>query len=1066
MQDNIKETPLFPFLLGGGEMGGIVRNYDWDYSPLGGIDQWPHSLRAAVGLLLHSAFPMLLFWGREKMVTFYNDAFRPSLGIDGKHPAIGKPAYEMWNDIWENIGPLLQEVLDTGEAIYFENQLVSFHRNGRMENTFWTFSYSPAYNDEGEIDGVFVTCRETTDAINSYRQLEESEKRFRTMAESSDVLIAVSDETSNAIYFNKAWVDLTGRPMDKLLSFGWADLVHPDDRQRYLDIYLDTFKLREPFTGEFRILNNAGHYRSLLAKGTTRLNNDGTFSGYISSCIDITDQLQGQLKLQQNQLYLQLLSNAVPAIIFYLDSEQRYQSYNERFNEWFDVKGKEAIGKTVREFVGEEAYQKILPHLSVAYSGHPEQFEMFAPSPMNEVKWLNIIYTPRIDEEGKVSGVIVHALDITERKHSEIALRESEARFRALIEEAPVATCVFSGREMKIALANNKMLDLWGRDSTVIGMPIAEALPYLEGQPFFQILDNVYTTGVAYSQSAARAEMEHKGQLRTVYFNFTYKPLFNEAGEVYSIIDMAFDVTEQVLMQQKIEESRRELLNSFNDSPVGIAIITGDDLSIKMVNPFYATITGRSQEELINKPLLIAMPELAGQGFDTELFKVMTTGQPFTARDAPVEILRNEKKETKYLDFTYQPQKNDTGEITGILVVVIEVTQKVAARKDIEEKELALRNAVEFAELGTWTFNTITGEGLFSQRHLNMFGLDSQSTSAEDASVVIVERDRDRVKKLFYDSLKPGSDGKYQAEYEVKHAKTDEHIIVKSQGQVYYNAEGEAIKISGTTQDITIQRQTQAALEAEVQKRTKELAEAIESLNHTNRELKRSNANLEEFAHAASHDLKEPVRKILFFAQRLKDQLKNQLTEAESFSFTRIENATQRMGTLIDDLLMYSHVSQRPPEKENIDLNVKMKNVIEDLELDIQDKKGKVDIDKLPVIKGYSRQLQQLFQNLISNALKYGKADTPPHIVIRAEMAEQNQKQFHIIIIEDNGIGFEQQYEDKIFQMFTRLHAKHEYSGTGVGLSIVKKVVDNHNGFIRVESRPGEGSVFSVYLPE
>jgi PAS domain S-box-containing protein len=1065
VQESLNKSIVLPFLQGGGEMGERIRNYDWENTPVGSFHQWPQSLRAAVGLVIHSSFPMLLFWGKSTLISFYNDAFRPSLGENGKHPAIGQPASDMWSDIWDYIGPLLQKVMDTGEAAYFENQLVPFYRNGGTENTFWTFSYSPAYNDEGEVDGVFVVCKETTEALVSYRKMEESEARFRNMAESSDVLIALSDHTSNAIYFNRAWVNLTGRPMEKLLSFGWADLVHPDDREPYLNIYLNAFKLREAFTGEFRIQNGDGLYRRLLAKGVTRYDSDGSFSGYISSCIDITDQLEGRRLLQQNEMYLKLLSNTVPAMIFYLDNERRYQSYNEKFNEWFSVKGNAAIGKSVSEFIGDEAYQKVKPHLDIAYAGTPEQFEMFAPSRMNAGKWLNIIYTPHVNTEGKVAGVIVHATDITQRKKSEIALRESEARFRALIEEAPVATGLLTGREMKIALANDKMLDLWGRDNAVIGLPLIEALPYLKGQPFLDILDKVYSTGQSHSESAARAEMERDGKLNTRYFNYTYKPLINDGGEVYGIIDMAIDVTEQVLMQQKIDESRRELLKSFNDSPVGIAIITGDDLRFKMVNPFYAMLTGRPSEELIEKPLLAAIPEFAGQGFDTELYKVMQTGTPFTAKDAAVEVIRNGKVETIYIDFTYQPQKGDDGTITGVLVVVVEVTPKVLARKSIEEKEIAWRNAVELAELGTWTLNVETGITELSQRHADMFGVSSTKITLEEALAPIVEEDREKVAKAIKEALHPGSAGRFEAEYEVICGKTGKRISVKALGQVLFNKDGQPVKISGTAQDVTIQQQTQAALEAEVQKRTSELAQAIESLNHTNRELKRSNANLEEFAHAASHDLKEPVRKILFFAQRLKEQLKNQLTEAEDFSFSRIENATQRMGNLIDDLLLYSHVSQRPHEKESIDLNLKMRNVLEDLELDIQEKKAVVHAGELPQIKGYRRQLQQLFQNLISNSLKYSKAGEVPRIDISASNAEENQKLYHVITIKDNGIGFEQQYENKIFQMFTRLHGKQEYSGTGVGLSIVKKVVENHNGFIRVESKVGEGSVFRVYLP-
>jgi light-regulated signal transduction histidine kinase (bacteriophytochrome) len=266
--------------------------------------------------------------------------------------------------------------------------------------------------------------------------------------------------------------------------------------------------------------------------------------------------------------------------------------------------------------------------------------------------------------------------------------------------------------------------------------------------------------------------------------------------------------------------------------------------------------------------------------------------------------------------------------------------------------------------------------------------------------------------------------------------------------------------------DVTDQVLTRMQIEAVVEQRTKELAETNEILKITNKELQRSNSNLEEFAHAASHDLKEPIRKIQFFTSLLKEQLNIQLKEDQTRSFNKIENATLRMGNLIDDLLLYSHVSHRPHELESIDLNQKVQNVLEDLDLDIQGKTAKVTVGKLPVVQGYRRQLQQLFQNLISNALKYSKADIPPLIEISGRKVTKHQKTYHVIDIKDNGIGFEPHYSDKIFQMFARLHGKQEYSGTGVGLSIVKKVVENHNGFIDVESTPGKGSTFSVYLPE
>jgi len=239
-------------------------------------------------------------------------------------------------------------------------------------------------------------------------------------------------------------------------------------------------------------------------------------------------------------------------------------------------------------------------------------------------------------------------------------------------------------------------------------------------------------------------------------------------------------------------------------------------------------------------------------------------------------------------------------------------------------------------------------------------------------------------------------------------------------------------------------------------------------------ELQRSNANLEEFAYAASHDLKEPIRKIHFFCDRLKTQHTATLSEEGIRILDRLQTAAERMQLLVDTLLEYSHVSVRPHATEDIDLNEKVRLVCEDLELAIEEKKASIQIDPLPVIKGYRRQLQQLFHNLIGNALKYSKAGIPPvvhishRIVKGSEMslpATDGLQTFHLIEVKDNGIGFDQHDADRIFNVFQRLHGNTEYSGTGIGLSIVRKVVQNHQGYIWAESALDLGATFKVLLP-
>ena len=247
-------------------------------------------------------------------------------------------------------------------------------------------------------------------------------------------------------------------------------------------------------------------------------------------------------------------------------------------------------------------------------------------------------------------------------------------------------------------------------------------------------------------------------------------------------------------------------------------------------------------------------------------------------------------------------------------------------------------------------------------------------------------------------------------------------------------------------------------------------------LEKTIKALERSNMHLEDFAHAASHDMKEPLRKIHTFIDRLKLKLGPRLEEAESSLFGRIETAADRMQLLVEDLLEFSLVSQQTQEPEAVDLNEKMSKILSDLEISIEEKKAVIHVAPLPVINGNNRQLQQLFQNLLGNALKYSKPDVSPVVEITSQTLKgadsgiavatnDRQKLFHLFTIKDNGIGFEQQYADRIFNIFTRLHGRTEYAGTGIGLAIAQKVVQNHQGYITAEGVPDVGATFKVLLP-
>ncbi|MBE7171697.1 MAG: PAS domain-containing protein [Williamsia sp.] len=558
--------------------------------------------------------------------------------------------------------------------------------------------------------------------------------------------------------------------------------------------------------------------------------------------------------------------------------------------------------------------------------------------------------------------------------------------------------------------------------------------------------------------------------LKDQVWNLLNKPVLDAAGRVQYIIHTLEDITSSFLARKEKEEAKaqaekqKRLYETINGNTPDLIYVFDLTYRFTYANAALLAMWGKTAEQAVGKGLLENGYEpWHAEMHEREIDKIVETKKPIRGEVSfPHAILGK-----RIYDYILVPVLNKDGEVEAVAGTTRDITEAKLAEESLKESERHLRTLIMQAPVAMCI----------------MVGADHVVDIANDLMIELWGKPKEVVmNKPIFEGL---PDAKEQGlEYILEQVYTTgepfkamEHPVeLLRNGQLevvyqdfvyepYRDARSNIVGVIAATIDVTDQVLARRKIEDVVAQRTKELAQANETLQRTNTELQRSNQNLEEFAHAASHDLKEPIRKIHFFTNQLKHQLSEQLKEGELTSFERIENATERMATLIDDLLLYSHVSQRPHEAKAVDLNEKIKRVLEDLELDILERRATIQVGKLPVVNGYGRQLQQLFQNLLSNALKYSKPDVLPQIAITAEKVEREGRQFHLIKVQDNGIGFDQKYEEKIFKMFARLHGKSEYGGTGVGLSIVKKVVENHHGFITAEGRPEEGAVFSVYLP-
>jgi PAS domain S-box-containing protein len=553
----------YPFLKGGGEMGEAIRQYDWSNSILGPIEKWPRSLVTTLGVILHSAFPMFFFWGKE-LICFYNDPFRPSLGVDGKHPAIGKFGKQVWPEIWDFIGPLIDNVMTKGENVRFDDQLVPFYRNGRIEDIYWTFSYSPAYGDDGTINGVVVTCMETTEKVNSFRQLRENKDFLHFATEATELAIWDYDTLTQTFTGNerlKEWFGFTPEAVidpSKLIA-----VIAENERERVGESirkalqfdaggrYEMVYTLVHPSTKKERIVNS---------KGRAWFNEDKKAYRYHGTLQDITSSRRAQEALQRNeQRFRNLIAESMVPTALFRGRNLVLELANDSMLQFWE-KDASVIGKTILEFFPDLAGNAFLDVLDQVYTtgvtySAQDALAFSKGKGGLEKKYVDFTYKAIRDEEGNISGILAMATDVTERFLARAQLLQSERNLRNTILKAPVAMCIFKGRRHIVEIANDRMIELWGTTAEqVMYKPIFEGLPEAKDQGFEQLLDTVFDSGEAYAAQGIPIKLPRGGKTETVYVNFVYEAFRESDGSISGVIAVATDVTEQVLARQKIEE--------------------------------------------------------------------------------------------------------------------------------------------------------------------------------------------------------------------------------------------------------------------------------------------------------------------------------------------------------------------------------------------------------------------------------------------------------------------------------------------------------------------------------
>ena len=456
---------------------------------------------------------------------------------------------------------------------------------------------------------------------------------------------------------------------------------------------------------------------------------------------------------------------------------------------------------------------------------------------------------------------------------------------------------------------------------------------------------------------------------------------------------------------------------------------------------------------------LVDKDEINTETFKTLFFEEKVILDSIRQQINQIIDLENQLLNTRQKD--YQSDLRFTPLLVTLVVIIIAFTKinadliKIKAKND---QLLIFKGSTNQSEIigkhGNWVWHVGSNVFTYSDNLYRLLGEEPQSFEAtfdnflkfvhpEDVDKLRVElekmTDEEELPFINYRIVQKNGTIKY----------------LKAFGKAFYGVNGQK-RLLGITSDIT------------------EEVEHFSVLEEHNLELERNNKELSAFNYAASHDLQEPLRKIQTFISRLEEREADKFSDSGRHSLERIKSAATRMRSLIDDLLQFSRTNK--PDKEFVmaDLNELIENAKQDLAVTILEKNAQITIDNLPKAMVITFQIQQLFLNLLSNSLKYSNKDKPPIININYSKVKANDEphllkasksNYHKITFTDNGIGFDQKYAHKIFDLFNRLHNKQEYSGTGIGLSICKKIIENHKGFIFAKGEINVGSVFTVYLP-
>jgi PAS domain S-box-containing protein len=968
-------------------------------------------------------------------------------GFDREEDVLGKTDYELFSE--QSARETLEEdhmIINTGESIIGKEK---YHITKDGVDTWFLISKIPLKNEQGKVNGLLGISFNINDRKEAEEKIRIAKERYDIVSKATNEAIWDWDILTDNIQWNEGFRLMFGYdPAEESDVNAWTAHIHPDDVQRVIDSLMQVVCSpdQSKWDASYRYMKNDGSYAQVADRGFVIRNAEGRPTRMIGGMQNMTEKIKADQELRDSEEKTRLIMNAALDAIICMDTAGAITFWNPKAEKIFGWKAEEVMGKVLSEIIIPANYRHLHNKGREKYlqTGHgPALNVLLELSAINRDKKefpIELSILP-IKQENKEEFFCAFIRDITARKQIKEQLSDAYKFNQTIIETSPVGIWIYEESGQAITV-NQAGMDLSGATSQELLSHNFRELESWKKSGLYDAAIEALETGKIirreiHSHNVLNEEVWYEALLTPVHFK----------GKKHLIL-MTYDIKERMNAETALKKSEAQLSVATQLAKLGyweLNIAEG----IFTFNDHFYSILKTTTEEMGGHTM---SAELYGQRFlhpddgpmlQEEIKNAIETTDPNYSRSLEHRIIYP-NGQIGYLAVRFFVVKDENGRTIKTVGANQDITEQVLAAEQIR----AVKERYELVHQATndviYEWDIVNDVNYWGEGYETLFGHTRTGEKMPTETWVdnLHPDEKDELFSATYEAFKNKetslsrelrfrcADGSYKTVF-------DNLIIL-------YNEQQQPIKIIGAMQDIT-----------ELKKNEVAIRELNENLNKRAGELAASNEELERFAYVASHDLQEPLRMVSSFLQLLQKKYESLLDETGSQYINFAVDGADRMKRLILDLLEYSRVGTNQDKQVHTDIGEIATQVMDIFADKIHETGAVIKIHSLPSIKVNASQITQLIQNLVGNAFKYNTSAIP-----EIEIGCEEKKDAWQFFVKDNGIGIDPRFFDKVFIIFQRLHNKNQFSGTGIGLAICKKIVEKHGGNIWIESSPGNGSRF------